>query len=97
MGGSPLRVRPATAADAPALAAIYGDACLHGVGTFEEVPPGVEEMTGRPSILRGILAVQVTRSGLRRTAPHPPTTASAFVVPLALAESVQDTFELAEG
>ena len=47
MGDSPLLVRPATAADAPALAAIYGDACLHGVGTFEEVPPSVEEMTGR--------------------------------------------------
>ncbi len=40
-------VRSATTADAPALAAIYGDACLHGVGTFEEVPPSVEEMARR--------------------------------------------------
>ena len=42
-----LILRAATAGDAEALAAIYGDACLHGVGTFEEVPPGVEDMTGR--------------------------------------------------
>ena len=45
-------------------------------------------MTGRPPILLGILAVQVTRSSLRRTAVNPPTTASAFVVRLTLAEPV---------
>jgi phosphinothricin acetyltransferase len=39
--------RPATEADAPALAAIYGAAVLHGFGTFEEVPPSPEEMDGR--------------------------------------------------
>ncbi|WGM40245.1 GNAT family N-acetyltransferase [Caulobacter sp. NIBR1757] len=40
-------VRDATEADAPALAAIYGDACLHGFGTFEEVPPEPAEMARR--------------------------------------------------
>lgn len=45
--GEGLTLRPATGADAPALAAIYGDACLHGVGTFEEVPPAVDEMAAR--------------------------------------------------
>ena len=40
-------VRPATEADAAALAAIYGDAVLHGFGTFEEVPPSPEEMSTR--------------------------------------------------
>ena len=45
--GEDLSLRPATVADAPALAAVYGDACLHGVGTFEEVPPGVNEMAAR--------------------------------------------------
>jgi L-amino acid N-acyltransferase YncA len=40
-------VRPATEADAPALAAIYGDAVLHGFGTFEEVAPGPADMDGR--------------------------------------------------
>lgn len=40
-------VRDARPEDATALAAIYGHACLHGFGTFEEVPPGEEEMAGR--------------------------------------------------
>ena len=40
-------IRPATAADAPALAAIYGHHVIHGVGTFEEAPPGVEETAAR--------------------------------------------------
>lgn len=42
-----LITRAATADDAEALAAIYGDACLHGSGTFEEIPPGAEEMNSR--------------------------------------------------
>jgi len=42
-----LIIRAATEADAAALAAIYGDAVLHGFGTFEEVPPSAEEMDGR--------------------------------------------------
>ena len=40
-------VRKATEADAPALAAIYGDAVLHGFGTFEEDPPTPADMDGR--------------------------------------------------
>ena len=40
-------VRDATEADAPALAAIYGDAVLHGFGTFEEEPPTPADMDGR--------------------------------------------------
>ena len=40
-------VRAATEADAPALAAIYGDAVLHGFGTFEEEPPTPADMDGR--------------------------------------------------
>ena len=40
-------VRPATEADAEALAAIYGDAVLHGFGTFEEAPPSAADMDGR--------------------------------------------------
>lgn len=42
-----LIVRAATEADAEALAAIYGDAVLHGFGTFEEVPPSPAEMETR--------------------------------------------------
>jgi phosphinothricin acetyltransferase len=51
--GKGVSLRPATAADAPALAAIYGDACLHGVGTFEEVPPPADEMAARLSAVLG--------------------------------------------
>jgi L-amino acid N-acyltransferase YncA len=40
-------IRAATDADADALAAIYGDAVLHGFGTFEEVPPSPAEMAAR--------------------------------------------------
>jgi L-amino acid N-acyltransferase YncA len=40
-------VRPATEDDADALAAIYGDAVLHGFGTFEEVAPTPADMDSR--------------------------------------------------
>jgi len=40
-------VRAATAADAEALAAIYGHHVLHGFGTFEEDPPAPAEMETR--------------------------------------------------
>jgi phosphinothricin acetyltransferase len=42
-----MRIRCALAADAPALAAIYGHHVLHGSGTFEEVAPSPEEMVAR--------------------------------------------------
>lgn len=40
-------VRAAEAADAEALAAIYGHHVLTGFGTFEEVPPSAQEMDAR--------------------------------------------------
>lgn len=40
-------IRPATEADAEALAAIYGHHVLHGFGTFEEIPPSPAEMERR--------------------------------------------------
>jgi L-amino acid N-acyltransferase YncA len=42
-----MRVRTARAEDAAAITAIYAHHVLHGLGTFEEEPPGVEEMAGR--------------------------------------------------
>lgn len=42
-----MNVRPATAEDRQALAAVYGHHVLHGFGTFEEVPPSPEEMEQR--------------------------------------------------
>lgn len=46
-------VRASTEADLPAIAAIYGHHALHGFGTFEEVPPSVEEIGRRRA---GIIA-----------------------------------------
>jgi L-amino acid N-acyltransferase YncA len=40
-------VRPATAADAPALAAIYGPEVLHGTASFETEAPDATEMAAR--------------------------------------------------
>ena len=43
----PVDLRPATPADSPAVAAIYGHHVLHGLGTFEEVPPDIADMAAR--------------------------------------------------
>ena len=40
-------IRPATSADLPDIQAIYAHHVLHGTGTFEEVPPSLEEMSER--------------------------------------------------
>jgi phosphinothricin acetyltransferase len=48
-----MRIRPATMADARALAAIYGHHVLHGFGTFEEIAPSTEEMGRRLSAVLG--------------------------------------------
>jgi L-amino acid N-acyltransferase YncA len=42
-----MRIRDATEADLPAIAAIYAHHVLHGTGTFEEVPPSEAEMGAR--------------------------------------------------
>ena len=48
-----LILRPAAAADAPALAALYGWHVRHGLGTFEETPPGAVEMAARLARIQG--------------------------------------------
>ena len=48
-----LSIRPATSADIPAIAAIYGDAVLNGTASWEVEPPGDAEMLRR---LEAILA-----------------------------------------
>lgn len=42
-----LTIRPSTDADLPAITAIYGWNVLNGLGTFEEDPPSLEEMSRR--------------------------------------------------
>jgi len=49
-----VKIRPATMADAAALAAIYGHNVLHGFGTFEEIVPSTEEMSRRLSSVLGL-------------------------------------------
>ncbi len=45
-------IRPATDADLPEVQSIYAHHVLHGAGTFEEVPPSVEEMLERYHAIR---------------------------------------------
>lgn len=42
-----MNIRPAASTDIPEIQAIYAHHVLHGAGTFEEIPPSVEEMQGR--------------------------------------------------
>lgn len=46
-------IRPAVLADAAALAAIYAPHVLHGTATFEEEPPGPDEMAARLAAVAG--------------------------------------------
>ncbi len=46
-------IRPATPEDAAAIQAIYAHHVTHGTGTFEEVPPSVEEMASRLRTVQG--------------------------------------------
>jgi L-amino acid N-acyltransferase YncA len=40
-------IRPAAAQDLPAIQSIYAHHVMHGLASFEEVPPALEEMRGR--------------------------------------------------
>ncbi len=40
-------IEPLRPSDMPQIQAIYGHHVLHGTGTFEEVPPSIEEMQAR--------------------------------------------------
>ncbi len=46
-------IRPATETDIAEIQAIYAHHVLHGTGTFEEVPPSVEEMQTRFAAVTG--------------------------------------------
>jgi len=51
---STLTIRDATEADMPAIQAIYAFHVLHGVASFEEIPPSVEEMRARRASVLGL-------------------------------------------
>lgn len=46
-------IRPSSDADIPEIQAIYAHHVLHGTGTFEEVPPSVEDMAARREAVVG--------------------------------------------
>lgn len=52
MSPAPATIRDATEADVPAIHDIYAHHVLHGLASFEEVPPGVEEMRSRFQAVR---------------------------------------------
>src|SRR4029077_2025084 len=60
-----LLIRPSRDNDVPAITAIYGYHVLHGVASFEEVPPSVEEMARRRAeiVARGFPYFVAERDG----------------------------------
>ena len=47
MSGSGLAIRPSYEDDLASIASIYGHHVLHGVASFEEIPPEIEELARR--------------------------------------------------
>jgi L-amino acid N-acyltransferase YncA len=58
-------IRPSREDDIAAIAAIYAHHVLHGVGTFEEIPPSAEEIGRRRSdiVARGLPYLVAERRG----------------------------------
>lgn len=50
---SRMNIRPAVPSDIPEIQAIYAHHVLHGAGTFEEVPPSIEDMQARYDAIVG--------------------------------------------
>jgi L-amino acid N-acyltransferase YncA len=84
--GDAVIIRSATADDATALAAIYGHHCLHGFGTFEEVPPSPKEMGERmAAVLSRALPYRVAQidgvvAGYAYAGPFRPRAAYRYTV-----------------
>lgn len=52
ISATPALVRDATAADFPAVAAIYAHHVMYGTASFEETPPGIDELLRRFAAVR---------------------------------------------
>ena len=63
-GDAPL-IRPSRDEDVAAIAAIYGYHVMHGLASFEEVPPAVEEIARRRAeiVARGLAYLVAERAG----------------------------------
>lgn len=83
---SPLLIRPADSVDLPAIQAIYAHHVLHGVASFEEVPPDVAELDRRRAdiVARGLPYLVAERDGALRgyayAGPYRPRAAYRFTV-----------------
>src|SRR5258708_386019 len=65
MSGTALSIRPSRDDDGDAIAAIYGYHVVHGVASFEETPPAVDEIARRRGeiIARGLPYFVAEREG----------------------------------
>jgi phosphinothricin acetyltransferase len=65
MSGADYTIRPSHDADVPAIAAIYRHHVLHGVASFEEVPPDQDEIARRRGEIvgRGLPYLVAERAG----------------------------------
>jgi phosphinothricin acetyltransferase len=81
-----IAVRDAAAADIPAIQRIYAHHVLHGLASFEETPPSVEEMAARrvAAIERGlpyiVAEIGGTVAGYSYATPYRPRPAYRYTV-----------------
>jgi phosphinothricin acetyltransferase len=80
-----MKIRLATSADAAAITAIYGHHVLTGLGTFEETPPSLEDMTARLVAVQGqgmpwLVAEDSEVAGYAYAAPFRARAAYRYVV-----------------
>src|SRR2546426_966665 len=86
MSGADYTIRPSRDADVPALTAIYGYHVLHGVASFEEVPPDAAEIARRRGeiVKRGLPYLVAERAdrviGYCYAGPFRPRVAYRFTV-----------------
>jgi L-amino acid N-acyltransferase YncA len=78
-------LREATDADAEAIAEIYGHHVIHGLGTFEEIPPSVAEIAERMAAVRDhklpwLVAEEGEILGYAYAAPYRPRSAYRYAV-----------------
>lgn len=90
-----LRVRAATEADMTAVQAIYTPHVLHGLATFEEVPPSTEEFLARRAAVlgMGLPYLVAEREGIVVGYAY----ASTYRARAAYRHTLEDSIYLAEG
>ena len=91
----PMLVRAATEADMAAVQAIYTPHVLHGLATFEEIPPSTEELLARRAAVLnlGLPYLVAERDGLVAGYAY----ASTYRARAAYRHTLEDSLYLAEG